>query len=153
MTLWKLHNIVLFLTYKFLNALTLQYLSSLLHQHSTSQTPCSLDTGLLSIPHTRLRCMVASTLWKSPLPPEIHHAQSLEIFTPFLKTHPFSMAFPWHGFSHSIYFVQWKAALGFLKLFEDIITQHRYWFLAVITYKLFRWDYIGVECGRRAGNA
>ncbi|KAL3048824.1 hypothetical protein OYC64_008328 [Pagothenia borchgrevinki] len=65
----------------------------------TSRNLRSSDSGLLSIPHSRLRTfgdrafsVAAPTLWNS-LPAEIRNAPSLNIFKSTLKTHLFNKAF------------------------------------------------------------
>ncbi|XP_033984241.1 uncharacterized protein LOC117480927, partial [Trematomus bernacchii] len=90
---------LLLLTYKSLHALSPQYLTDLLHPYIPSRTLRSSDSGLLSIPHSRLRTfgdrafsVAAPTLWNS-LPAEICNAPSLNIFISTLKTHLFNIAF------------------------------------------------------------
>ncbi|KAL3054734.1 hypothetical protein OYC64_017630 [Pagothenia borchgrevinki] len=76
-----------------------QYLSDLLHPYTPSRSLRSSDTGLLSIPRSRLRTVgdrafsvATPTLWNA-LPAEIRNAASLDIFKSSLKTHLFTMAF------------------------------------------------------------
>ncbi|KAL3058228.1 hypothetical protein OYC64_010411 [Pagothenia borchgrevinki] len=85
--------------YKSLHTLAPQYLTDLLHPYTPSRSLRSSDTGLLSIPRSRLRTVgdrafsvAAPTLWNA-LPPEIRNAASLDIFKSSLKTHLFTLAF------------------------------------------------------------
>ncbi|XP_041642854.1 uncharacterized protein LOC121509496, partial [Cheilinus undulatus] len=84
---------VLLLTYKSLHALAPQYLSDLLHPYIPSRNLRSSDTGLLSMPKTKLRTYgdrafsaAAPTLWNT-LPADIRSAPSLDIFKKRLKHH------------------------------------------------------------------
>ncbi|KAK0147495.1 hypothetical protein N1851_013028 [Merluccius polli] len=83
---------ILLLTYKSLHGLVPQYLSDLLHLHTTSRTLRSTDSGLLSIPHPRLHTfgdrafsVAAPAHWNS-LPPDIRNALSLDIYKTTLKS-------------------------------------------------------------------
>ncbi|KAJ8369184.1 hypothetical protein SKAU_G00092120 [Synaphobranchus kaupii] len=76
----------------------IMYLSDLLHPYTPSRNLRSLDTGLLSIPHTSLRTFgdrafsaAAPTLWNS-LPSEIRNAASV-ILKKSLKTYLLTMAY------------------------------------------------------------
>ncbi len=96
----------LMLTYKALHGLAPQYLSELLIPYTPTRDLRSSDTGLrssetglLTVPLTRLRLMgdrafssLAPKLWNS-LPIEIRQAKTLSTFKSRLKTHFFRVAF------------------------------------------------------------
>ncbi|KAL3066517.1 hypothetical protein OYC64_016470 [Pagothenia borchgrevinki] len=95
----RIHFKTLLLTYKSLHTIAPQYLTDLLHPYTPSRSLRSSDTGLLSIPRSRLRTVgdrafsvAAPTLWNA-LPPEIRNAASLDIFKSALKAHLFTLAF------------------------------------------------------------
>lgn len=90
---------ILMLTYKALHELAPQYLTELLTPYTPKRDLRSSDTGLLTVPSTRLRLMgdrafssLAPKLWNS-LPIEIRQAKSFGIFKSQLKTHFFRLAF------------------------------------------------------------
>ncbi len=90
---------ILMLTYKALHGLAPQYLSELLIPYTPTRDLRSSETGLLTVPLTRLRLMgdrafssLAPKLWNS-LPIEIRQAETLSTFKSRLKTHFFRVAF------------------------------------------------------------
>ncbi len=90
---------ILMLTYKALHGLAPQYLSELLIPYTPTRDLRSSETGVLTVPLTRLRSMgdrafssLAPKLWNS-LPIEIRQAKTLSTFKSRLKTHFFRVAF------------------------------------------------------------
>ncbi len=90
---------ILMLTYKALHGLAPQYLSDLLIPYTPTRDLRSSETGLLTVPLTRLRLMgdrafssLAPKLWNS-LPIEIRQAKTLSTFKSRLKTIFFRVAF------------------------------------------------------------
>ncbi len=90
---------ILMLTYKALHGLAPQYFSELLIPYTPTRDLHSSETGLLTVPLTRLRSMgdrafssLAPKLWNS-LPIEIRQAKTLSTFKSRLKTHFFRVAF------------------------------------------------------------
>ncbi len=86
---------ILMLTYKALHGLAPQYLSELLIPYTPTRDLRSSETGLLTVPLTRLRSMgdrafssLAPKLWNS-LPIEIRQAKTISTFKSRLKTHFF----------------------------------------------------------------
>ncbi len=90
---------MLMLTYKALHGLAPQYLPELLIPYTPTRDLRLSETGLLTVPLTRLRLMgdrafssLAPKLWNS-LPIEIRQAKTLSTFKSRLKTHFFRVAF------------------------------------------------------------
>ncbi len=90
---------ILMLTYKALHGLAPQYLSELLIPYTPTRDLRSSETGLLTVPLSRLRLMgnrafssLAPKLWNS-LPIEIRQAETFSTFKSHLKTHFFRVAF------------------------------------------------------------
>ncbi len=87
------------LTYKALHGLAPVYLTELLTVYTPRRNLRSSDSGLLTIPVTRLRSMsdrafssVAPKLWNS-LPTEIRQVESFSVFKSSLKTYFFRLAY------------------------------------------------------------